>query len=202
MHDNSSINPANGTRNTNRVSHFSHLNRFGVYWRCDAQEVSYLRQVCRTTKPPLVARTIPGMENINPMEPKHYVGFCCSPRRGPSYPPASSAAWTAICRLGASGTHIKQANPQFRTRIPKSKTKSSREERKGNAARASGRVPEEQPLEEAVALDAGEEEGLRGGIGPRVGEQGQLPLDLLHLLGGHGCFPLTAAAGRCCWWGW
>jgi hypothetical protein len=70
-------------------------------------------------------------------------------------------------------------------------------------AAPTGRVPEEEPLEEAVALDAGEEEGLRGGGGARVGQQRQLPLDLLHLLRRHGdqtpgCFaPLAApAAGR------
>ena len=63
-----------------------------------------------------------------------------------------------------------------------------------------GRLPEEEPLEEAVALDAGEEEGLRGGAGARVGEHRQLPLDLLHLLRRHGnpprCSgPLAAPAG-------
>jgi hypothetical protein len=59
-----------------------------------------------------------------------------------------------------------------------------------------GSVPEEEPFEKAVALDAGEEEGLRGEVGARVGEHGQLPLDLLHLLRRHGCFALlTAAAG-------
>lgn len=66
--------------------------------------------------------------------------------------------------------------------------------------RMGGGVPEEEPLEKAVPLDSGEEEGLRGGVGARVGEYGQLPLDLLHLLRRHGCFALlTAAAGRVPW---
>jgi hypothetical protein len=75
-------------------------------------------------------------------------------------------------------------------------TPKQREERRGNTARVDGSVPEEEPFEKAVALDAGEEEGLRGEVGARVGEHGQLPLDLLHLLRRHGCFALlTAAAG-------
>jgi hypothetical protein len=46
-------------------------------------------------------------------------------------------------------------------------------------------IPEEEPFEKAVALNVSEEEQLRGGVGARVGEHGQLPLDLLHLLRRH-----------------
>lgn len=42
-------------------------------------------------------------------------------------------------------------------------------------------IPEEEPFEEGVSLDPGEEEGLSGGVGSRVIEHLQLPLDHLHL---------------------
>jgi hypothetical protein len=59
-----------------------------------------------------------------------------------------------------------------------------------------GSVPEEEPFEKAVALDASEEEGLRRGVGAWIGEHGQLPLDLLHLLRCHGCFASAHRGGR------
>jgi hypothetical protein len=78
-------------------------------------------------------------------------------------------------------------------------TPKQEEEWRGNAARVGGSIPEEEPLEKAVTLNAGEEEGLRGGVSARVGEHRQFPLDLLHLLRRHGCFALlTAAARRVC----
>ena len=99
------------------------------------------------------------------MKLKTYIGSYCFPHRS-KLTPATSIAWMAICRLGESEkAHIKQVVSSRPESDHNTQTVGAERKRNvGQVSRQPGTYWKNQPFEEAVALEAGEEEGLHEGV--------------------------------------